>query len=68
MSDEIPTCPDCGSSSLGSSGRNYWCSACGTAVGRDEAVWREVREWADRTPTRGLAAKLDAADPDEVGR
>jgi len=66
MSDEVPTCPDCGTSSLGSSGTNYWCQNCCTPVSRDDAVWREVREWADRSPKRGLAAKLDKADPDEV--
>jgi tRNA(Ile2) C34 agmatinyltransferase TiaS len=66
MSETVPTCPDCGTSSLSSCGRNYWCHDCGRRVTRDEAVERQPREWADRSPTRGLAKRLDKADPDEV--
>jgi len=66
MSDTVPICPDCGTSSLSSCGRSYWCTDCGRRVGREEADERAPREWADRTPTRGLAAELVAANPDEV--
>jgi tRNA(Ile2) C34 agmatinyltransferase TiaS len=66
MTDEVPTCPDCGTSSLGTSGSNYWCQGCCEPIPKDEAVWREAREWADRAPKRGLAAKLDETDPEEV--
>jgi tRNA(Ile2) C34 agmatinyltransferase TiaS len=66
MSDEVPICPDCGTSSLDTSGQNLWCPDCGRVVTTDEANWREAREWADRSPKRGLAATLDETDPGEV--
>jgi len=45
-----------------------WCPECRCAVPKSDAEERPAREWADRSPTRGLAAKLDAADADEVSR
>ena len=66
MSETVLICPDCGTSSLGSSGRRYWCPECRQPVSKDAVDERPAREWVDRSPTRGLAAKLAAADPDEV--
>ena len=66
MSDTVACCPDCGTSSLGNSGQRYWCPECGEAFDKGDADRRPPREWASREPTRGLAARLAAADPDEV--
>jgi len=54
--------------SLGNSGRSYWCTRCCQPFAKGDAVEREPKDESARRPTRGLAAKLDAADPDEVSR
>lgn len=68
MSDLVATCPDCGTSSLGTSGRSYWCTRCCQALPKDDAIRRERKNDRGAMPTRGLAAKLAKADPDEVSR
>ncbi|WP_127341356.1 hypothetical protein [Halorubrum sp. 48-1-W] len=69
MSDEIEACPHCGSTCLAGSGREtLWCQDCEETISRADTTRRERCEWVDRSPTRGLAAKLDAAEPDEVAR
>ncbi|UXF50895.1 MAG: hypothetical protein HQRvContig02_45 [Haloquadratum phage sp.] len=77
MSDDlVACCPDCGAANVtrhavgGPSGDHsdeprgrYRCSGCGAYF--DEYDERERRQ--SHTTRRGLAGKLAAADPDEVG-
>ena len=64
MSDLVATCPECGTSSLGSCGRSYWCPECSLSFAKAEAVERPPR--GSQEPTRGLAATLADMDADEV--
>jgi len=66
--DTVVVCPDCDTSTLTSCGRRYWCTNCDTPVERDVVEERPPREWRDRSPAHGLAAKLDDTDPGEVSR
>jgi tRNA(Ile2) C34 agmatinyltransferase TiaS len=66
MSDLVATCPDCGTSSLGSSGQRYWCTECCEAFDKERATQRERKNDRGAMPTRGLAKQLAEADPDEV--
>lgn len=73
--DEVAACPTCGSSALEMNttsalktppedAERYRCGACNTTC--DEFLRREKAK--DHGPTRGLAARLSDADPDEVSR
>ena len=62
MSETVLACPDCDRASLERAGEGYYCHACLTRVA--DGVERERRRAG--TGLRGLAAKLDDADPDEV--
>jgi len=75
MSERVTACPECDSTHLRSnvgesvagrvgSGHEWSCSACGALF--DDPVERDKHR--DGGPTRGLAADLAAADPEEVGR
>lgn len=75
MSERVTACPECdstrirknvGESVVGrvGSGHDWYCGACGALF--DDAVEREKH--CDGGPTRGLAADLAAAEPDEVRR
>ena len=66
MSELVPTCPDCGTSSLGNSGQRYWCTRCCEAFDKEQANHRERKNDRGAMPTRGLAKQLAEADPDEV--
>lgn len=78
MSDRtVPRCPDCdvggslthrrGSGAAdvpmhGDPEDEWWCQRCRSSF--SEVAWRETPH--DRTAPTGLAARLEAMDPDEV--
>jgi len=75
MSERVTACPECDSTRIrphvgesvagpAGSGREWSCSACGALF--DDPVERDKH--CDSGAAGALAAKLAAADPEEVGR
>lgn len=70
----IPVCPECFSSAiqvnstrgLRENDDGYRCKQCEATF--DDPAARESRKSSDVTGLDGLARKLDALDPDSIGR